>query len=193
MSMIFSTRIMPFCAFLCLFPVVSRAQTSSSPQSGTESARKSSESTSENVRAVSGTYRLVYTLTDSDAGRRTGVQHYSLTVNQGPNSPNASMKLGSKVPIRVGEGSGQFTFYDVGLNISARLTETPNGSLLNTKVEQSSFADPATSDLHQPVIRQSVLENTALLNVGKPVLLGSLDTPGSTHHLDIEVTLEAVK
>jgi hypothetical protein len=40
---------------------------------------------------------------------------------------------------------------------------------------------------------QATLQSTALLTAGKPVMLGSLDVPGSTRHLDIEVVLEPVR
>jgi hypothetical protein len=43
------------------------------------------------------------------------------------------------------------------------------------------------------VIRQGTLQNTALLTLGKPVMLGSLDVPGSPMHMDIEVVMELVK
>jgi hypothetical protein len=44
-----------------------------------------------------------------------------------------------------------------------------------------------------PVIRQANLDCTSLLTPGKPMMLGSLDAPGSSRHLDIEVVLEVVR
>jgi len=45
---------------------------------------------------------------------------------------------------------------------------------------------------NDPVVRQTTLSTTALLNPGKPVMLGALDIPGSTRHLEVEVVLEAL-
>jgi hypothetical protein len=43
-----------------------------------------------------------------------------------------------------------------------------------------------------PIVRQTVMEGTAFLAVGKPLILGSIDIPGSTRRLDIEVVMEQV-
>ncbi len=43
-----------------------------------------------------------------------------------------------------------------------------------------------------PVVRQTSVEGTAFLTAGKPVVLGSLDIPGSTRHLDVDVMMEVV-
>ena len=152
------------------------------------------------------TCRLTYTLTDTDSGKKIGVQHFSLTIS--PSSPRGTMKLGSKVPVLTGSynsgsaGAGtqtQFTYLDVGLNLDATLTELSNGYLIASKVEQSSVAEttgstqPSGQLRDEPVVRQAVLTNTAVLTPGKPVVLGSLDTPGSTRHIEIEVVLELVK
>jgi hypothetical protein len=150
-------------------------------------------------KAAEPTYRLNYTITESDGAKKVGVQHFGLTINL--SSPRGTMKLGSKVPVMTGSysagaaGAGaqtQMTYLDVGLNIDTRLTPAANGVLVDSKVEQSSIAE-ATAASQDPVVRQAVLQSTALLEPGKSVTLGSLDTPGSTRHLDIEVVLELVK
>ena len=65
---------------------------------------------------------------------------------------------------------------------------------LRTKVEISSIAGEMTSALSQdPVIRQTTVEGTAVLLLGKSVELGSLDVAGSTRHTQVEVVAEPVK
>ena len=61
-------------------------------------------------------------------------------------------------------------------------------------MERSSIGEE-TSGLgkQDPVVRQTVLEGTAILTPGKPVMLGSMDVTGSTRHLDVDVVMEAVK
>jgi len=44
-----------------------------------------------------------------------------------------------------------------------------------------------------PIVRQTVMESTSFLTQGKPLMLGSVDIPGSTRHLDVEVVMELVK
>jgi type II secretory pathway component GspD/PulD (secretin) len=114
-----------------------------------------------------------------------------------------TMKLGSKIPVATGSYSGggsgvqtQFQYLDVGLNIDASLDEEAGGMKLNSKVEQSSVSvaeEKTVGDVREPVIRQAVLTGAAMMTIGKPVMLGSLDVPGSTRHLDVEVVLENVK
>lgn len=144
-------------------------------------------------------YRLAYTVTESEGEKRVGTQHYSMIVAAGQRTV---MKQGSKVPIATGSytSSGnsvaqtQFTYLDIGMNFDATLDEFPNGVRLRTKVEQLGVAEQMSGvGAQDPVIRQSSLEGTSFLTVGKPLVLGSMDIPGSTRHLDVEVVMEAVK
>jgi hypothetical protein len=178
------SALLPAALLACFLPVVSAAQQQQSLAQ---------------PKPLAHSYRLTYTLTVSDAGKRTGVQHFTMTISAPTN--RGTMKLGEKIPVVTGsynsEGKStgsqtQFTYLDVGLNISATLTEEPNGVQLVSKVEQSSAAPvPAKIlDISEPIIRQMVLENTSSVAPGKAVVIGSLDIPDSTRHSDIEVTVE---
>src|SRR4051794_27941720 len=108
----------------CVLPIVSAAQDAP-------------------VKPPAHTYRLTYTLTESDGTKRVGVQHITLTVS--PPSYRGTVKMGEKVPVATGsymaDGKNtvqtQFTYLDVGLNISATITEDAKGVQLSSKVEQS--------------------------------------------------------
>ena len=77
------------------------------------------------------------------------------------------------------------------MNFSATLDEFANGVRLRTDVVQSSATEQTTiAGVVEPVIRQSELKGAAYLTPGKPLVLGSLDIPASTRHLDIEVVME---
>lgn len=144
------------------------------------------------------TYRLTYTVTELDGNKRVGTQHFAMIVASGQETV---LKQGSKIPIATGSysptptaGPGsqtQFTYLDIGMNFSATLDEFANGVRLRSDVVQSSAADQTTiAGVTEPVIRQSELKGAAYLTPGKPLVLGSLDIPGSTRHLDIEVVME---
>jgi type II secretory pathway component GspD/PulD (secretin) len=144
------------------------------------------------------TYRLTFTTTETDGGKRVGVQHFAMVVVAGQRTV---MKQGSKVPIATGSYNAtgntgaqtQFTYIDVGMNFDVNLDELANGVRLRSKVEQLGIAEQ-TSGLgsQDPIIRQSLLEGTSFLTAGKPMVLGSIDIPGSTRHLDFEVVMEPV-
>jgi type II secretory pathway component GspD/PulD (secretin) len=144
------------------------------------------------------TYRLTYTITETDGGKRIGNQHFGLVVVAGQRTV---LKQGSKVPLVTGsfnntssQPESQVTYIDVGLNFDATLDEFANGVRLRTKVEQSSVAEERSGvGLQDPVVRLTSLEGTSFLTPGKPLVLGSLDVPGSTRHQEVEVVMEAVR
>ncbi len=79
------------------------------------------------------------------------------------------------------------------MNFDATMEELANGARLRSKVEQLSMAEQTSGvGLQDPIIRQSSLEGTSFLTLGKPLVLGSIDIPGSTRHLDVEVVMEQV-
>ena len=62
------------------------------------------------------------------------------------------------------------------------------------QIEQSSASEEKSGIGSQdPVIHQTVLEGTSSLTPGKPLILGSLDIPGSTKHQEVEVVFELLR
>ncbi len=143
-------------------------------------------------------YRLTYTLTETDEGKRVGLQRYSMILNSGQ---RMQMKEGNRVPVVTGSFSSadkatekQATYLDVGLNFDSILQEYGTGIQLQSKVEQSSMAlEKSGVGPEDPVIRQTFLQGVSILTEGKPLALGTLDVIGSTRHLEIEATVEAVR
>jgi type II secretory pathway component GspD/PulD (secretin) len=147
------------------------------------------------------TYRITYTLTELESGKTVSTEHYSMLIGDGEHS---SLKEGNKVPIATGSYSDgdlkangiqtQFTYLDVGMNFDAAISASGNGVSLKSKVEESSLDQPVTiSGVTEPVVRQSVLDGTSLLTLDKPAMLGAIDVPNSTHHIDIAAVVEQVK
>jgi type II secretory pathway component GspD/PulD (secretin) len=149
------------------------------------------------------TYRLTYTVTEVDAGKRVGTQHFAMVTASGQNT---KLKQGSKVPIATGSYNAtattgesprpagvqtQFTYIDVGMSFDATLTALGDGASLKSDVTQSSIA-PEGSGLgaQDPILRQTELQGVFYLTNGKPLVIGSLDIPGTTRRLDIEVLTE---
>jgi type II secretory pathway component GspD/PulD (secretin) len=147
-------------------------------------------------------YRLTYSITEMDSGKRIGVQHFAMVVAPGERT---LMKQVSRVPVVTGSynngstGNGgqgvesQVTYLDVGLIFDVTLSPYGNGGRLRSKVERSGVAEERSGVGPQdPVVRSTSLESTATLDVGKPLVVGSLDIPGSTRHLDVDVMMEVV-
>ncbi len=142
-------------------------------------------------------FRLTYTIRETENGKQVGLQQLVLIAVPGERT---DLKQGSRVPVVTGAASSgtapqnsPVQYVDVGLNIQASLEGNPDSLLLRSKIEQSSLADekPSTSG-QDPVIRQTVLEETSILMPGKPLVLGSIDLPGGTRKLEIAVVAEPV-
>jgi type II secretory pathway component GspD/PulD (secretin) len=149
------------------------------------------------------TYRLTYTVTEVDGGKRVGTQHFAMVLVSGQDTV---LKQGSRVPIATGSYNAtatagpspspagiqtQYTYLDIGMNFEATLQATGNGAMLKSSVEQSSIAEERSGvGAQDPIVRQTSLRGVFFLTPSKPLVIGSLDIPGSTRHLDIEVVME---
>ena len=133
-----------------------------------------------------------------DGTKAAATQHYALMVVLGE---RGQLKLGNRVPLVTGKtdadsaaASSQVQYMDVGLSISGTLTGSGDDLILRTKVEQSTLAEEKSGMGPQdPVLHQVVLEQTARLAQGKALTVGSLEIPGGTNRLEVEVVAEAVK
>jgi len=142
-------------------------------------------------------YRLTYTVTDFEDGKHIASQRYVFLAV-------AEMKMvfkeGSRVPIVVGmfdtktaAQSTQIQYQDIGLSIEATVSGSPENLMLVTKVEQSNLAgEKSATAPTDPIVRQTVLQGTSELVQGKPLVVGSLDLPGTMRHQEIEVVAELV-
>ena len=142
-------------------------------------------------------YRLTYSITEMDGGQANATRQIALIVVPGE---IALLKQGSRVPIVTGtaqsgtSSENQVQYLDVGLKIEASLEGPPDGLRLRTKVEQSSLADEKSGVVGQdPVLRQTVLDATSTLAQNKPLVLGTLDIPGSGRREQIQVSSELIQ
>jgi type II secretory pathway component GspD/PulD (secretin) len=143
-------------------------------------------------------YRLTYTLTDIEGGKRGSTQSFSLVVSSGE---RGTLKQRSRVPILTGSydtasstANTQFQYQDVGLSIQASPNAYADGLHLSSKVEQASVADQKSAVSPQdPVVNQTVLDATLNLVLDKPQVLGSVELPGTAHRQEVAVVAELVK
>lgn len=138
------------------------------------------------------TYRLIYTVTEMDGTKKISSQRFAMVLTD---SQRTSLNQGSRVPLPtstpVNGVSTQYTYVDVGTNFEATLYSSGSGAKLDSKVTQSSSVAATSGDAVQaPIMRNLTLEGSSMLVPGKPVALGSMDVPGSTRHLDVEVVME---
>jgi type II secretory pathway component GspD/PulD (secretin) len=142
-------------------------------------------------------YRLTYKITETDGGQSKESPGITLVVIPGART---SLKQGERVPIVTGTTrngtteNSQVQYQDVGLNIVASLSGNSDALVLQTKLEVSSLADHATAaGQRDPDIHQSVFDGVSSIALGKTLVLGSFDIPGTTRHEEVEVVAELVR
>ena len=143
-------------------------------------------------------YRLTYTIKEIDGGKEIGTRHYSVIVTSGAKS---ELKQGNRVPVSTGNHdkesagtSSEVQYVDLGLSIEATLDKYSDGVRVRSKIGQSAVAEERSGfGVQDPIIRQTALDTTSTIEPGKPLVLGSLDVPGSTHSEEIAVVAEAVR
>ena len=139
-------------------------------------------------------FRITYTITDFDDGKRAGAHSIAVVVVEGEKSV---AKYGNRVPIVTGmyekESAGQNSqvqYLDVGLNIEAFF----DGGRLRSKVEQSSLSEEKSGiGMQDPIVRQIMIEANSDMTPGKTLVVGSLDIPGTTRRQEIEAVAEPVQ
>ena len=158
---------------------------------------------------VGDNYRLDFTLTELDNGKKTATHTYSLIVQRGrgfEESRRTSFKVGSRLPIAVtsfvpGTNGGgmnpvntQFNYHDVGVNMDCRLYGPDDDLTLNGNVEISSIAGSVDiGGAQQPIVRQARSEFTVAVVPGKPITVAGLDSVESTRRVDVEVVATKLK
>jgi hypothetical protein len=146
------------------------------------------------------TYRLDYTITEMDDGKKVNARTYSVMCEDEGAQTRGSLKVGSRVPVTTGSpspggGLATFTYLDLGMNIEARITNTADGSLsLQSEVEMSSIAEGTVANqANAPVIRQLKSSTNNSITVGKPVVISVADDVTSHRQFQIQVVATKFK
>ena len=130
------------------------------------------------------TYRLDFAINELDNGKKINTRRYSQI--QVEDYQFRDLKIGSRVPVDTGEG---FQYMDIGTNISTRLYPQANELMLDVKAQISNIAGVGEeSKSSRPIVRQVVISGSMTLIPGKPLVIGSVDDPSSTHTFQLELT-----
>jgi len=134
-------------------------------------------------------YRLDFSVNELEDGKKINSRQYSMNLNS--NDGN-EIKIGTRVP--VDSGHEQFQYLDIGTNIWARIGERPEGIPLTVRAEISNFANlPEGTSSSRPIIRQFKINGSTVAQLGKPMVIGSVDDPASKRQFQLEVTVTKLK
>lgn len=138
----------------------------------------------------SHSYRVDFTISETDAGKKINARHYSIVLIPGD---RREVKIGSKVPVPMLPGSVQFQYMDVGTNIDCRLLEAGDDVSLDVHSDFSNLAPAEEQHSPQPIVRQIRIHGDPLAAIGKTVVVGMVDDPTSTRQFQLEATVNRLK
>jgi len=141
-------------------------------------------------------FKLAFVMYELDDGKRTNQRDYTM-IGRTDNQPS-SIRVATKIPIytEVKGNDKAYTYIDAGLTIRCSLKEQVDRRLqLHCDIEISSFISPeqianATGNAGPaaPFLRSTRTESWALMTLGKPAVLTTVDDVNNAKRLQIEVT-----
>ena len=135
------------------------------------------------------TYKVEFAIHDG-TGAAARVRRYTLVTTH---NTRATFQVGSRVPVATGSSGGiantQYTYLDIGVNIDCIVGDAKNGGLgMHGKIDMSSIVqhDEKSGNAPNPTVGQTKLEMDTSIELGKPVVVGSVDDPETMRHVQVE-------
>ena len=142
-----------------------------------------------------GSYRLDYTLSELDDGKKINTRQYSMHSRP---TDWSEIKIGTRVPVEAKQG--EFQYLDVGMSIRCRLedqtSQVPLGAnvSLSVQADLSNFTIPEQQVQNmRPTIRQMKIQASTVVPLNKPTVVGVVDDPNSKHQYQLEVTVTKLR
>lgn len=161
--------------------------------------RQASAQESTPPKPVVSAYRIDFSLIELEDGKKINTRQYSMNLQSDDQN---EIKIGTKVPFE--EKKDEFQYVDIGTNIWCRIglpsgqpmekVEHSEGIPLAVRAEVSNFARPEqerTSTI--PELRQLQIKASTIAQLGKPMIVGSVDDPNSKRQFQLEVTVTKLK
>jgi hypothetical protein len=154
-----------------------------------ESGASAKNTTQEPPKPVEA-YRLDFSINELEDGKKINTRQYSMNLTK--NQPQ-DIKIGTRVPVE--SKQGEFQYLDVGTNITGRLQVHNDQLELFVNTEMSNFAISEQAQGHEPhpLIRQIKIGGSTLVELGKPMVIGSADDPNSKRQFQVEVTMTKLR
>jgi hypothetical protein len=173
---------MPIVAFLAMASTAGLAQT---PEKGTETQKF---------------YKLEFTIKEVEAGKVLNSRSYSVIAVHDARAKGVSIRAGTKIPVNVGPANsgvgGNFSFFDIGVNIDCqvmaevdgRLSLSVNGDISSMPTTAETTGQAAGGASGPPTIRQNRWVSVVTIPLRKPTLVFASDDMVSKRQMQMEVT-----
>jgi 3D (Asp-Asp-Asp) domain-containing protein len=181
--------------FMIGWTVTGRAQDAAQAKDNDEAkssaqAKSDAESAARREEKPVHAYRLDFSVNELEDGKTINTRQYSMNLQADDAN---EIKIGTRVPVETGQG--QFQYVDVGTSIWCRIGERAEGIPLSVRAEISNFAIPDQTTGHEghSAIRQFQIKASTLAQLGKPMIVGSVDDPNSKRQFQLVVTVTKLK
>jgi hypothetical protein len=139
-------------------------------------------------------YRLDFVVKELEGGKVITARNYATTVSS-QNRENSSIRTGDKVPLPTASG-GQYTFFDIGVNIDSRVvraTDTQLVLFVSTDISSVVSSTPPNPSISlPPVVRQNRWSANVVVPLKKATTIFSADGASEKRQMQIEVTAAPV-
>jgi hypothetical protein len=136
-------------------------------------------------------YRLDYTLTESDEGKKIDTRQYALELGPWHDNQRSSgrIQIGTRIPAST-KTDGTTQYLDVGTTITGNLSLADGAMTLDSYCEVTSVAPGQDNNgTGRPVLRTLTISNNTPVTQGKPMLVGIAEDPTSNHRFQLDVTV----
>ena len=151
----------------------------------------------QNLKEASPLYKVEINFRDGNEAGATTDRRYTMLAMD---SRRTVFKAGSKNPAVTetaqpqggnSVASTQFTYVDVGVNIDCLLQAEGAKVAMKGSLDLSNITGDTSpvAGVRNPVIRQTRLNVDAVVELGKPTVLASIDDPLTSRKLQVEVTI----
>ena len=136
-------------------------------------------------------YQVEFVAKETEGKNIVNSRRYSLLMSNSTTTKGASIRMGTRVPVKVDAANTQF--FDAGVSIDCRsLREVDRQLALDVTAEISSVVLRNDAPVGLPVVRNHRWTSNVLVDVGKPTAIFSSDDPNSNRTMYIEVTARPI-
>ena len=156
--------------------------------------------------------KVTVVFTEYDGDKKTKGLPYTIYINAHDAADSrfskTKLRVGSRLPVYTGGNTGNMTYLDIGTNIDALATHTPEGYFVLALNLERSWAegytlvpvqrppeqmDPHAGSFQEPIIRSFRSELDLKLREGQAVETTMATDPISSKVMKVEVSLSVVK
>lgn len=138
-------------------------------------------------------YKLDFNVREMDNSKTLNSRSYTMNVRSGGGA-GAQIRVGTRIPYSGEKGP---SYMDVGFNVDCRITEdeTRQREALAINADLSSLptGEQTQEKGGMPLIRSLRTSSVIPIVLNKPILVASVDEVGSTHRMQVEVTITQLK